>query len=342
MAGDLLIVRHGPERGRPSPFLDLFLPWLAATDPAFHSRVRVAVTGAPPPSLEGVRAAVFFLADPLREMYPDCYAEASAMAAAASQAGIRVLQHPDSLSNSIKSVQARLWQAAGLHTPRHWRFEARAALLAALDDLPWPLLSKSDERHAQRGMRVLRTPDDARALAASEGVEWPVSVAEFIDTREDFRSADRRGPYARYFHKRRATVLGPIVHAHHVFFSDDPIVSSARSTFDPFRYGRRRHLLAVMPRARACVREDVRFASAPLPDMEAEVLRQAARALRLDVAAIDYAVQPDGGVILWEANPYFYINTEATFMLPRERDFTARRHRLFADAKSYLGGALGG
>lgn len=36
-------------------------------------------------------------------------------------------------------------------------------------------------------------------------------------------------------------------------------------------------------------------------------MRKAVATLELQYAAIDYCVLPDGGVILWEANPYFLL-----------------------------------
>ncbi len=71
-------------------------------------------TGSAAPALDGVAAVVFWLADPLRELYPDCFAEASHLAAEAEKRGIRVVNRPESLSNTIKSKQSELWQAAGI------------------------------------------------------------------------------------------------------------------------------------------------------------------------------------------------------------------------------------
>ncbi|MCB9962837.1 MAG: hypothetical protein H6846_11955 [Hyphomonas sp.] len=34
---------------------------------------------------------------------------------------------------------------------------------------------------------------------------------------------------------------------------------------------------------------------------------RAVQELGLDFAAVDYSIRPDGGPILWEANPYFYL-----------------------------------
>ena len=123
MAGDrVLLVRHGPGRGRTDNYLDATLDHICRTDSALAARIVVHETGAPQPSLDGIASVAFLLGDPLRERYPACYAEAEVLAAKARDRGIRIANAPEALSNSIKSVQSRLWRAAGIITPEYRRF----------------------------------------------------------------------------------------------------------------------------------------------------------------------------------------------------------------------------
>ena len=48
------------------------------------------------------------------------------------------------------------------------------------------------------------------------------------------------------------------------------------------------------------------------------------QALGLDFAAVDYSIRPDGSVILWEANPYFYLPRGEQSVLSAERNAVER------------------
>lgn len=102
----LLLVRHGPGRGR---FVNYANAWIRRAEgrrPGLYRRMVIHETGEKPPSLEGVGAVVFLLADPLRERYPDCYEEARRIADEAQARGLPLVNAPDALSNTIKTVQA--------------------------------------------------------------------------------------------------------------------------------------------------------------------------------------------------------------------------------------------
>ena len=97
-------------------------------------------TGEPAPALDGVAAVVFLLADSLREHFPACFAEACSIAEEARAGGIRLVNPPEALSNTIKSTQSRIWREHGVPTPALERFETHAELVASLDRLVFPVL----------------------------------------------------------------------------------------------------------------------------------------------------------------------------------------------------------
>ena len=78
--GNILVVIHGAGRGRSVPTGDVFFSRLKVRDPELAARLRFHQTGTPAPGLNGVALVVFWLGDPLRQKYPDCYADASAIA----------------------------------------------------------------------------------------------------------------------------------------------------------------------------------------------------------------------------------------------------------------------
>ena len=69
-------------------------------------------------------------------------------------------------------------------------------------------------------------------------------------------------------------------------------------------------------------------------------MARAAKVLGLEVAAIDYSTYPDGSVVLWEANPYFYLHPPKEALLWRERKSLKRTWRYLAAMTRVLQGAV--
>ena len=70
------------------------------------------------------------------------------------------------------------------------------------------------------------------------------------------------------------------------------------------------------------IREDkTYFETDPL---YARTLAHGVRALGLDFAAVDYSIRPDGSVVLWEANPYFWLPRGEESVLSEERNAVER------------------
>jgi hypothetical protein len=355
-AEQILVVRHGHGRGRLPNYLQWALDDIARRRPRLASRFRFHHTGGPPPDLDGVRAVVFWLADPLRERYPQCYAEAARIRDEARAQGMRIINDPDALSNTIKSVQARKWRAAGVSTPRHHPFTTRHQLKEALRTVPFPVVLRADQLHALEGMRVCTTPDDVLALP-DEAIRYPGALAEFVDVRSGYEATGQRSVWSQLFHKKRQFVFGHVTRTSHLFFSAEPLVASHTCTFRlasqqvsrwqravarlakrlPQASTRRwKVIIAESPSSRVefdlfedALREDVRYWETRSED--ADVMRAAMNALGLDFAALDYSSLADGSVVLWEANPHFNLPSARQRMLPRERR-TSERLRSYGDA----------
>jgi len=310
----VLVVRHAPGRGRIPGYLDAAFERIRARSPALHARLHFQTPEEPAPALDGVRAAIFFLCDPLREHDPAGFAAAAALAARLRSAGVRVLNTPEALSHGIKSVQARRWRAAGIPTPPVLRFEDRSGLAAQAAQLGWPLLLRADEAHAQRGVRVCRSQVELDAIPGAE-LALPGAASPLLDVREGFRAHTPHDPRARFFHKKRALVLGDRVRSKHVMFARQPVVGARSSLYR--RAAKRPWAARLDPWLRACVRQDLAYWRHG--DAHAELLRRAVAALELDFAAVDYSDLGDGGVVLWEANPHPYLPAGPEIMLGRWR-----------------------
>jgi hypothetical protein len=309
---DVLVVRHGPGRGRLGEYWGDFWSYLRESRPGIFARLRFAETGGSLPELEGVGAVLFLLGDPLRDLYPECYDFAVQLRDMAIARGVRVLQEPEALARFGRRSQYSAWREHGIPTPRVDTFGSTAHLRRLASEFGRPFLLRADHGHSQRDIRLVRDDGDLDTL--TEGADDLRGVIiEFIDTRQGYIDTDPRSLFARYYHKRRIHVLGDTVRTNHIYFSLDPIVGLVTSTFH-FRRPHVRELSEPLPylrqffrwkrysRLMECVRED--YEHWERASEHEEIMIRATRALGLTFSAIDYSTLADGSVVLWEANPY--------------------------------------
>jgi hypothetical protein len=324
----VLLVRHGPGRGRLDNYGDGWLKRLARVRPDIRRRVAIHETGSGKrPQLDRVVSVVFLLADPVRERYPACYAEASAIAREAEARGARLINAPDALSNTIKSVQSRLWTQAGVPCAPSQRFESSAELERLASSATFPIIVRGDLLHAQQSTFVCQSPEEVRALPADR-IAYPGLMDRFVDSRESYLAAAPDSVFARYYHRYRTFVFGRHVVPGAIYFSTGPIVGSHTSTWA--RYGANGRfaepLAWIRPDDRQTVAADVRFATSPA--LQPELMRRAANALGLEFAALDHVVLADGSVVFWEANPHFYLAGLRDALLPLMRGIPSRLDRV--------------
>ena len=344
MRRTLLLVRHGPGRGRLPDFHREPLRHISRWHPELAARIRLHRTGAGSVSLDGVGAVAFWLADPLRERYPDCFREAAEIHERAESLGLPVLNPPAALSNTVKSRQGRLWDEAGLPAATGHAFESREELESALTRTRYPAFVRPDLLHTEARLHLLRRPSDAETLPEDE-IVYPGTVLPFVDVRDGYRSTLPDTAWARLYHKKRAVVIGERVLPFELYFSTEPFVR--RSNCVLRRYDAVNDLVAEYPRwdarlglswrlqrlmpldsdARAMVEHERAFVNAA-PERP-ETLRRAVRTLGLDYAAIDYATLADGSLFLWEANPYPRVPPWHREMLPARRSYRDRTERLY-------------
>jgi len=321
--GDVLIVRHGSGRGRDLLILPQIDEHIAKTRPWLLRRVRVHETGSPPPSLDGIVAILFFLCDPLKENYPDCFDEAVRIADEGRARGIKLLNPPESLSNSMKSRQAVLWQRARIACASARPIRSAADLEPAMAALGLPMILRSDDQHVQVGVRLckrIKHVDEAKRT-----LPLPAVALQLIDVRKKWREAAPDNVMARYYHKKRSMVYGDTVLNNHIFFSRSPIVGQSTCTFMKDRRRARKILRSVgigSARWRDTLAADAEYFHSP-PE-EPELMLRAVSALGLHMAAIDYASLPGGDVVLWEANPYVHLPPWRHAVLAEERHIRER------------------
>ena len=337
LSTSILIVRHGRGSGRFVRYGERTLHWIRRNDAPLAGRIVVHETGsgALPTAAAHAGAVVFWLADPLKELYPACYAEAAEIAELARRRGAQVVNPPDALSNTIKTTQARLWSDAGIPCARGQPYSGRLELERMLDSAAFPVIVRPDLLHAQQGMRVCYTREAALAAAETDG-RYPGALVCFVDTREGYRALDPDSVWGQCYHKKRVYVFGDAVIPAHVFFSYSPVVAWAGSTFS--RYEGWRSLLQPLAYFRRLDREavaaDIGFVRSA-PERPAVMLRAAA-ALGLDSVAIDYSTHSDGSVVLWEANPHPCIPGWRSAGMPLVRRTRGRISRVYAATAAFF------
>ena len=322
--GDLLIVAHGPGRGRENPFLPLFLAHLDGRRPDLATRTRVHLTGSGEPvDLDGVGLILCFLADPLRQLFPQCYAEAKAIEARAEARGIEVLNRPDALGATSKLAQNARWRAMGLPCAEARGFDSAESLRAAMPGLRFPLILRYDLGHALESTFLCRTPEDAETALTQ--MRFPATALEFMDIRAAWRETGARSLFSRLHHKKRAFVVcGEVINSH-LMFAEDPFVGLQSCTFTRQARWKRRLAARFGYQAgllRKTVAADLAYFAGPAD--APQTLAEATRALGLDMVAIDYASMPDGSVKIWEANPFFWLPHGSRSVLAGERQAVRR------------------
>jgi hypothetical protein len=306
---------------------------ISARWPEIGSRLSFWETGTPQPDLNDVAAVLFVLQDPLREFHPDCFQDSVTLADRARELGARIINGPESLSNTIKTTQSRLWRDAGIPTPPCIAFSSIEDLYAAAKELASPMIIKSDLQHSQRGTLVVPDLDTLRRKPA-EDIPLPGSLSPIVDTRADYAQLDPRSPYATHYHKKRAMVFGSHVRNNHVFFSDQPIVGCMSSTFRHFRSLNPISRVIGNARCRSHVDTDIDFHYSENDD--AELLVKAAKVLGVEFCAIDYSTHADGRIMLWEANPFFSLHRWPIAVLTRRRKLDERLPHIHETAAAFF------
>ncbi|MEZ5954179.1 MAG: hypothetical protein R3C13_07715 [Hyphomonas sp.] len=325
VSGDILVVVHGPGRGREVPTGRTFFDRLRKTRPDVAAHFRFHQTGSAAPDLSAVSLVLFWLGDPLSIKYPECYAEAVAIANQARALSIPILNSPEALSHTAKAAQAAIWQHAGVPSAAAQIVRSKADVIAAVKKLDGPCILRSDVEHCQSQVTIVKDLEAARRLPVTQ--EFPAVALRMYDIRQEYRDAGApvHSLYSEYHHKARAFVFRNSVRPSHLFFSNQLIVGLSNSLFAREQSSRRRM-------ARACgyhrklfkqlVDEDLRYFASDPPYKD--VLVRAVAELGLDFAAVDYSIRPDGTPILWEANPYFHLPPGEQSVLSAERQAVRR------------------
>ena len=276
----ILVMRHTDQL---PDYNDDLLGWLLGTAPQAARLFELRRVGFVPK--DPARYALFlpWLQDPLREEFPEDYAQAKRVEDAILGAGGAVVNPVDHLSHSIKSVASARLRAAGVPMPK---VVPVSDLRALPEGLAFPVIAREDRRHGGP-MHLCRDQQD---LA---NVPWHALHEPVLVEYRDVRSADGR------FRKWRYVVAGESGAPRHLVISRKWVVKAQRRVKDE-----------------AVIREELAYTTSR-EDPHQAILVKAAKALALDVVAFDYARTQTGELVVFEPNPFATLwasfNTDARY-----------------------------
>ena len=294
-----LVARHVDGRPR---FNEVLLAWAAAHVP--EARARYELRLLPLALRDPARYALHlpWLQDPVEAWSPRAYRQALRLTAACDRHGIPTVNRVERLAAATKSRACALMAAAGVRTPRAAPIDDADLFRRTLLGLELPILVRDDAGHA--GPDALEDGEVVRCdtLAEARAVDLarfarPVAI-EFVETRDP-----RDGLYRKY----RYVAAGDRGAPHHLQVMQHWFVKGRGQLY-----------------SEAIRDEDAAYLAGPDPNHA--LLQRARRALGLDVVAFDYAYDPEGRVVVWEANPFPFFH-----FLPGRRAYrTPAVERAFA------------
>lgn len=244
---------------------------------------------------------VHWLQDPIDVTDPFKFLQAMELQFDCDAQQIPVLNRVEQHKNTGKIEAYKRLAKAGIRTPRIYSFKTPQEFMRALPTLPYPLILRDDVGHA--GQFVFCRDEDELRAAPFETYYRPV-LSEFIDV---------RGEDGRY-RKFRCVVAGNHVVSHHVQISQTWETRGNNRIKD------------------AETREE-EIAYISNPDPFAEEMRLVAKALELDFLGIDYGIDKDGDLVVWEANQYPHLHFSKVDLI--YRNFAMER-TIAAMVLSYL------
>jgi hypothetical protein len=193
----------------------------------------------------------------------------------------KIVNHPSNVLKTSRDQVARLLAGTpGLRVPKVVRLrsdDARSEVERA--GLSFPIILRHAGTHGGKVVGLFDTADDLQRAAAEDG---DLFATEFVD----YRSAD--GLYRKF----RVCILGRSIILRHMIVSDGWNV-----------HGRdRRRLMLGRPDLRDEERRLLQRPRQAFPSSVVETLRTVQKRMPLDYFGIDFGIDADGAVVLFEAN----------------------------------------
>ena len=278
-----LVVHH---RTTYCGFNDEVLDWVATNLPEERARFHVRALPYQLPRETGHRLLVAWLQDPVEAWSQRTYDQAMALTHECERRSIPAINRVDRLARAGKYLGSMLMREAGLRVPRVERIVDAAEFREHQLGVPLPLFVREDVGH-QGDMRRADTLEQVRAIPLDR-FKSPVAI-QLIDL------PDRRdGLYRKY----RYAVSGDWGVPHHLQSSTSWITRGVQRRVDE--------------RTRT---EELQYINTASPHHSA--FQRARQVLGLDFVAFDYSLDRDGHPVVWEANPYPFLQFSRSYLAYR-------------------------
>lgn len=264
------------ERTGDSHAYDVVAEWIKSKFPEIAHHFHLCYLPFLPRESAPYNLLVNWLQDPLEVTNPITFLQAMELQFACEGKQIPIINRADRHKNTGKLDAYQRLSKAGIYTPRIFSFKTPQEFMRALPTLPFPLILRDDVGHA--GEFFFCQDEDELRRVPFEGFFRPV-LSEFLDV----QSPDGR------FRKYRCVVAGDRVISHHVQISDNWETRGNHRIKD------------------ASTREE-EIAYISLPDPQEEIMLNVSKALDLEFLGIDYGIDADGDVVIWEANQYPHLH----------------------------------
>lgn len=226
----------------------------------------------------------FYYHDPLASLYPEVYQYAKRIEAICQLANIPLINKPDALSDTTKSVQLNLMREGGFQVAKAYPFN-EVHELANIPSKEYPIFIRIEAGHDSQGEFVQGpfnsfeelsqafVPYDLQSRTHHKGM---VAI-QFIETEK------LNGLYSRYrcIVTKNSALKAYADYSSHWYIHFDMAIKNDET--------------ATLNRT---------YASTPFSNEELSFFLRANEVLDLDFCAYDYSIKPDGNIVIWEGNPH--------------------------------------
>ncbi len=291
----VLIARHVAKRSY--TYRD-FLAWVSRHVPELRARMEFRHLPIRNLQLEDIGLLASWTSDTMDTWSPSGHRQAMQLTLNARSLGIPIINATDAITQATKVASTQAWRSAGLLAPRCELLTGDSSQWAStLQRFETPFLIRDARGHGRPSF-IIRSDHELHHLPWSL-FNSPMAC-EFVET-----CSESDGLYRKY----RCIVAGQHAIPRHMIANDHwEVRPEQRVASDRLRS------------------EELAFVNSK--PVHHDQLVYACQLLDLDVAGIDYSIDADGRMILWEANPVPNLNAppshRAAHIMPAvERSYAA-------------------
>lgn len=255
---------------------DVVLDWIEQQHPDLLRHVAGRALPYSLPSDSKCRLHIPWLQDPVEDLHASAYRWSTELSRQCDERGIRTINRVDKHANVSRLEASRRLASAGIRTPKVVAVASEEELREGLCGMEPPVILRDNRSHQSPFVRI-DSMSEAKTVSL-KGFRDPV-LAEFIDV------ASPDGAYRKF----RCILLGDAVYSHHLQVTESWISRGK---------GRIKNA--------STREEEIEYLLAPEP--HEELMRAARKALDLEFLGVDYALDKQGRVVVWEANLYPHIH----------------------------------